>query len=729
MSSGTGSGRRRTEWVRGATIPINGIVIGNVYALLAIGLALIFGVANLINFAQGSVFTVGAYLGWTAIRYLHTPLPVTVLIVAVGSAALGAAIERFALRPLHQRSRVAVLLATIGVSLALDQTLQLIFSAEPRAMPSQLPDWRLPIGGVTIGAIDLVIAGFGVTAAALLFGFLRFSKLGWAVRATAQDPDAARQMGVDIDRVNVAVFAIASALGGVGGLMVGLFYHSIDITMSFDATLKGMVAMLIGGLGNVPGAIAGGLILGLSESYGVALFGTSSRNLFAFVLMILILVAAPNGLFSWRRELPPEPMTGTFLAPSRPLRLPRGALYALIATAALFPLVWNQPYLLQTLTNVLLMALMAFGLTLISGTVGQISLGHAALLAIGGYASGLLALDLGWPFVASAPAAGLITALLGTLLVLPALRMTGHYVAIATLGIGEIVALVILNWSGLTRGPYGLSGIPAPSIGSIALDSPRALYWLTLALVVLFGSLQARLLDLASRPHLAGGPRRRGCGPGLWSGAAALQGARLRVRRFRRRRRRRDCGASLLLHQPRDLQYPALDPGDHVVILGGLGNVLGAVLGALLLVGLPELLRAAAEYRMLIYGVAAPAADPLPAARPVGDRMTAPMLEISRADASLRRRHRGRRHRPRGEQRRTDRRDRSERRGQDDALQPRQRIRPAECRAHSAERRSTSPAARPKGWRGSEWRGLFSTAACSATSRCSTTCWSELMRG
>ena len=111
-----------------------------------------------------------------------------------------------------------MLLATIGVSLVLDQTVQLIFSAEPRAMPSQLPDWRLPIGGVTIGAIDLAIAGFGVTAAALLFGFLRFSKLGWAVRATAQDPDAARQMGVDIDRVNVAVFAIASALGGVGGL-------------------------------------------------------------------------------------------------------------------------------------------------------------------------------------------------------------------------------------------------------------------------------------------------------------------------------------------------------------------------------------------------------------------------------------------------------------------------------------------------------------------------------
>ena len=583
---------------------VNGLVIGNIYALLAIGLALIFGVANLINFAHGSVFTVGAYIGWAAIRTLHTPLPITALIVAAGSAVIGAAIERFVLRPLHRRSRIAVLLATIGVGLVLDQLLQLIFSAEPRAMPSQLPDWRLPIGGVTIGAIDLTIAGFGVTAAALLFGFLRFSRLGWAVRATAQDPDAARQMGFDTDRVNVAVFAIASALGAVGGLLVGMFYHSIDITMSFDATLKGMVAMLIGGLGNVPGAIAGGLILGLSESYGVALFGTSARNQVAFALMILILVAAPNGLFNWRRELPPEPMTGTFIAPSRPLRLPRAALVALVAAAALFPLVWNEPYLLQTLTNALLMALMAFGLTLISGTVGQISLGHAALLAIGGYASALLALDLGWPFVASAPAAGLITALLGTLLVLPALRMTGHYVAIATLGIGEIVALVILNWSGLTRGPYGLSGIPAPSIGSIELVSPRALYWLTLALVVLFGLLQVRLLEshlgrtwrairedaVAARAYGAEPLRYKALAfafGGFGAGVAGAIAAHL---------------YSYINHETFNIQLSIL--AITVVILGGLGNVLGAVLGALLLVGLPELLRSAAEYRMLIYGVA-----------------------------------------------------------------------------------------------------------------------------
>jgi branched-chain amino acid transport system permease protein len=229
-------------------------------------------VANLINFAHGSVYTVGAFIGWASITFLHTPLPVTLLIVIVGCALLGMAIERIALRPLQGSSRIAPLLATIGVSLVLDQAVQLVFSADPRALPSQLPNWRITIGNGTIGALDIVIAGIGILSALTLFGFLRFTRIGWAVRATAQDAEAAQQMGVDIAAVNRTVFGIAAALGGIGGLLVGMYYNSIDPSMSFQATLKGIVAQLIGGVGNVPGAIAGGLILGLVESYGIALF-------------------------------------------------------------------------------------------------------------------------------------------------------------------------------------------------------------------------------------------------------------------------------------------------------------------------------------------------------------------------------------------------------------------------------------------------------------------------
>jgi branched-chain amino acid transport system permease protein len=165
-----------------------------------------------------------------------------------------------------------------------------------------LLDRRFQLGSGTIGALDLVIAFIGLSSAGLLFYFLRFTRLGWAVRATAQDRDAAQQMGVDVNAVNRAVFAFASGLGAVSGLLVGMYYNYIDPAMSFQATLKGVVAQVV--VGNVPGAIAGGVLLGLVESYGIALFGTSYRNLFAFIPLVAILVPRPNGLFAgaqWRR--------------------------------------------------------------------------------------------------------------------------------------------------------------------------------------------------------------------------------------------------------------------------------------------------------------------------------------------------------------------------------------------------------------------------------------------
>ena len=137
-------------------------------------------------------------------------------------------------------------------------------------------------------------------------------------------------MGVDANGVNQTVFAIASALGGISGLLVGMYYNHIDPGMSFQATLKGVVAQVIGGMGNIPGAVAGSLLLGLIESWGVALFGSSYRNLFAFVLLLLILVLKPEGLFTRRRSAPPEPLTGTFIAPSRPVTLPRWVVPVLV---------------------------------------------------------------------------------------------------------------------------------------------------------------------------------------------------------------------------------------------------------------------------------------------------------------------------------------------------------------------------------------------------------------
>jgi branched-chain amino acid transport system permease protein len=582
---------------------VNGLVIGNIYALLAVGLALIFGVANLINFAHGSVYTIGAYVGWAAITFLHTPLPVTMAIVTGACGLLGVGIERIALRPLQGKARIAPLIATIGLSFVLDQLVQLLCSPDPRAVPSDLPDWRLAVGGVSIGPMDLLIAAVGIVSAALLYAFLRFTKLGFAVRATAQDRDAALQMGVNVNAVNSAVFAIASALGGLGGLLVGMYYNHIDPAMSFQATLKGVVAQVIGGVGNVPGAILGGALLGLTESYGIAVFGTTYRNLFAFVLLIVFLVWFPNGLFGARSAIHSEPLVGTFIAPSRPIRVPRWLVVGVAAAALALPLVTGAPYLLQTLTNAWLAAVLALSLTLVAGTAGQISLGQAALLAIGGYASALLVIDLGAPAIVSVPAAGLITAALGTLLVFPAFRLRGHYIAIATLAIGEIVSLVILNWESLTGGAMGLTGIPPLAFLGRDLESNRAIYWTCLLALIAIAALQARLLDshlgrtlravredeIAAQSYGIDPNRYKALAFGFGGFAAGVAGA-ITAHLY-----------SYLNSQTFDSQLSLL--ALTMVILGGMGNVLGAIVGAVVLVGLPELFRVAAEYRILIYGV------------------------------------------------------------------------------------------------------------------------------
>ncbi|MBN3962526.1 ABC transporter permease [Nostoc sp. NMS8] len=582
---------------------INGLVLGNLYALVAIGLALIFGVANVLNFAHGSVYMAGAYVGWLCITRLHLPLVVTFGLVAIFCGGLGIGIERIGLRALYGSARIAPLLATLGISLILEQTAQIVFGPFPQAFPSPLPSERIPIAGVSIGVLDLLIAGISLASGLFLYCFLRFTRLGWAVRAMAQDRDAAQQMGVDVNLVNQGTFAIASALAGIVGMLVGMYFNVVFPTMGYQAGLKGFAAALLGGLGNIPGAIAGSLILGLTESYGVAWLGASYRNLFAFIILLIVLVLFPNGLFGGRRGLPPEPLTGTFIAISRPLRLPPRLVWGLSLLALALPLFVSNGYVLQTLTNAWLYGLLALSLTLVAGTSGLMSLGHAGLLAIGGYASALLVMKLGLPFEVALPAAGLITAGLGTLLILPAFRLRGHYVAIATLGIGESVGLILLNWQSLTAGPVGLNNIPPLTLAGQLIVTPQATYWLALILLLLVALLQMRLV----RSHLGRTLR------AIREDEVAAQCYGISLNRYKTLVFAVSSFAAGISGAFTAHMYSYINPetfnntisilGLTMAILGGLGNTVGAVIGAILLIILPEFFRGFVEERILIYGV------------------------------------------------------------------------------------------------------------------------------
>jgi branched-chain amino acid transport system permease protein len=583
---------------------INGLVIGNIYALTAVGLALIFGVGNLINFAHGSVYMIGAYVGWVCVTRLHLPLPLAFVAVAVVCGLLGLIIERLGLRSLQNSARIAPLLATIGISFILDQLVQLVFSRNPQSFPSPLPSVRIPVGGVTIGAADILIAAVGLTTALVLFLFLRFTKLGWALRATAQDRDAAQQMGVDVHAVNRTAFALASILGGIAGMLVGIYFQTVYPTMAFQAGLKGFAANLLGGLGNIPGAIIGGLLLGIIESYGVAIFSSTYRNLFAFVILIAVLVVRPNGLFNAKRQAPPEPMTGTFIPNNKRIHIPAWLLIPAILLAIGLPFFVKSPYLLQVLSNAWLLGMVALSVTLITGTAGQISLGQAGFLAIGAYASALLTLRLHWPFELALLAAGLLTAVLGTLLVLPAFRLRAHYVAIATIGIGEIVSQVILNWDSLTQGVMGLTNIPPPTFFGLEAIFPREVYWYSLGLLLFVIALQWRLVrsplgrawramredDVAAQAYGINLNRYKALAFAASAFIAGLSGAfTAHMYTYINHETFTNTTSTLAL---------------TMAILGGMGNIVGAVVGAVALTALPEVFRGLVDYRYLFYGLA-----------------------------------------------------------------------------------------------------------------------------
>ena len=582
---------------------INGLAIGNIYALTAVGLALIFGVGNLINFAHGSVYMIGAYVGWVATTKLGTPLPVTFLVVAVVCGALGILIERFGLRGLQKSARIAPLLATIGISFALDQLTQIIFTPNPQSFPSPLPDTRIALGGVSIGALDVLIAGVGLSVAAILFLFLRFTRAGWALRATAQDREAAAQMGVDVNVVNATSYAIAGILGGFAGLLVGMYFNTVYPAMAFQAGLKGFAANLLGGLGNIPGSIAGGLILGLIESYGVAVLGATYRNLFAFIILIAVLVIRPAGLFTSKKSLPPEPLTGTFVANSKPVQVPVWVVIALTIVALILPLFIADPYLLQILTNAWLIGMLALSLTLVTGTAGQTSLGHAGFLAIGAYTSAILTQRLHVPFELSLLLSAIVTAVLGTLLVLPAFRLRAHYVAIATLGIGEIVSQIILNWDSVTNGPMGIANIAPPSILGFEVVSPSAVYWYTLGLLLLVALFQLRLV----RSHL-GRTWRAVREDDVAAQAYGINLNRYKALAFASSAFIAGVSGAFTAHMYSYINYETFTSTTGIlaltmVILGGMGNMLGAVIGAVALTALPEVFRGLADYRYLIYGI------------------------------------------------------------------------------------------------------------------------------
>ncbi|GAA2183899.1 branched-chain amino acid ABC transporter permease [Brooklawnia cerclae] len=277
---------------------INGLSLGSIYALIALGYTMVYGIIQLINFAHGDVYMVGAYVGYVCMTHLHIGFFPSLVVAMAACAVLGMVIERVAYKPLRHSTRIAVLITAIGVSLLLEYTMMYFAGAAVRSYP-ELPAYltrSFHFGGVVVTSLQISIVAVSVILMVALQFIVRRTKLGKAMRAVSQDQDAARLMGISVDNTISFTFALGSALAGAAGVLVGVYYNSINPLMGILPGLKAFVAAVFGGIGLIPGALLGGYVIGAIETL-VSWVGFSTfRDAVVFAVLIIVLIVKPSGI-------------------------------------------------------------------------------------------------------------------------------------------------------------------------------------------------------------------------------------------------------------------------------------------------------------------------------------------------------------------------------------------------------------------------------------------------
>ncbi len=297
---------------------VNGLTSGCEYALIALGYTMVYGVLKLLNFAHGDIFMIGAFLGYFVVQWfggptaLSIPVPLVILIMLIvaggGTGALGMAIERFAYRPLRDAPRIAPLITALGISFMLENSILLIYGGFPRSYNTT--DYisfnsGITIDGVRIDSVELMIFGLTLVLCIGLLALVQRTTLGKSMRAVASDREAAEMLGIDVNRTIALTFLIGSAIAGIAGVMTGLQIEGINNVLGFLAGLKAFTAAVVGGIGSIPGAMIGGLLIGLAESFTLS-YGTKIgisgvyADVIVFGILIVTMLIRPTGIFGKR---------------------------------------------------------------------------------------------------------------------------------------------------------------------------------------------------------------------------------------------------------------------------------------------------------------------------------------------------------------------------------------------------------------------------------------------
>ena len=289
---------------------VNGLTTGALYSLVALGFSMVYGVLKLLNFAHGDLYMIGAYIGYFVLQWfggaahVSIAVPLLLLIMFVLAAGLvgglGVAIERFAYRPLRDAPRIAPLITAIGISFFLESSALLLFGAQYRVYNTSefiSLSSGIQIGSVTIDSVQILVLVMGIVLMAGLRLLVNRTKLGKQMRAVAADREAAEMLGINVNFTITATFFLGSALAGVAGVMGGLLFNQVTPTIGFIVGLKAFTAAVVGGIGSLPGAMLGGLLIGLAESFATGYISSTYTNLLVFALLIVVMLVRPSGLF------------------------------------------------------------------------------------------------------------------------------------------------------------------------------------------------------------------------------------------------------------------------------------------------------------------------------------------------------------------------------------------------------------------------------------------------
>lgn len=275
---------------------INGLMLGSVYALLALGYTMVYGIIKLINFAHGDIYMLGAYFGYFFIKVLHLNFFIALVLTMAVSAVIGVLIEYIAYRPLRHSPRIAVLISALGISFLLENGMTYLYGSDQRSFPQAIKAVQYHFYGIQVSNIQLIIAVTSIVLMLLLTYVVKRTKMGRAMRAVSADPDAATLMGININHTISFTFAIGSALAAAGGVLIGLYYNSIDPLMGMTPGLKAFVAAVLGGIGIIPGAAVGGWLIGILETMVQATSFSAYKDAIVYAMLIVILLIKPTGI-------------------------------------------------------------------------------------------------------------------------------------------------------------------------------------------------------------------------------------------------------------------------------------------------------------------------------------------------------------------------------------------------------------------------------------------------